>query len=120
MPTDAVANISTEANPYKVKEMGNEIGTCGDWEYTKVDRMFKIVSARLDQSPKFRDYLLATEGKKLIHPVDDKDWGQVNGKGANAMGLLLEALRSTIRTRYPPVDIQKHKGNSDVTSMTAS
>ncbi len=120
MPGDAITNISTEENPYRVKELGNEIGTCNDWQYTKVDRMFKIVSARLDQSPTFREYLLATEGKKLIHSVDDKDWGQIAGKGANAMGLLLEALRATIRTRFPSLAIQNKRDNADATARATA
>ncbi len=85
---------------FSVKELGKEISS-DDWEATKIDRMYRIVSVRAEQSTRFRHHLLATEGKRLLHSVDDAEWGIGSGAGMNALGHLFEKIRDSLRLRFP-------------------
>ncbi len=79
--------MATDPNPYNVKKVSKTAGKHG--EIKKLDKMYFMVEARLDQSASFRAKLLSTEGSPLVHTVDDIEWGVANGRGANAMGSLL-------------------------------
>ncbi len=95
MPQDRIEHVATNPEPYSVKELGKEVGS-EDWESTKIDRTYRIVCIRAEQSLRFRQHLVATEGKRLLHSVGNNEWGIGNGKGINALGSLLEKVRDTL------------------------
>ncbi len=97
---DETEQVETDPNPYNVKQVSKTAGKHPDWEVMKIDKMYSTVEARLDQSASFRAKLLSTEGSPLVHTVDDTEWGFADGRGANAMGRLLEVLRRVARIRY--------------------
>ena len=52
--------------------------------------MFEITDLKYHQCQQFRNYLLDTGDRELIHTVSDDYWGQGrNGKGLNTHGKVL-------------------------------
>ena len=60
--------------------------------------MYDIAIKRAQQTKKFRDALMETGPKKLIHNMEnDSTWGfGVDGTGQNLMGSTLERVRETL------------------------
>ncbi len=69
------------------------------WETTKVSVMEDIIRAKADQHHTFKNELLKTGNKKLVHNMErDPEWGfGRDGKGLNLMGKILEKIRSEIQ-----------------------
>ena len=96
LPSDKIEEVARESDPYKVKQLGNEIATDESWETTKLDTMHKLVVAKAQQCPDFAKYLLSTEGQSLVHTVSDQEWGYDGNRGLNTMGNLLEEIRNAL------------------------
>ena len=99
-PQEDIEYLTKEKNAYDVKTFSKKAKKDRDWEMVKLDKMYDIVIARLEQSTLFRAHLQASEGRNLLHTVDDRDWGVGEGTGANAMGRLLEIVRRVARAKY--------------------
>ena len=57
--------------------------------------MFEITDLKYHQCQQFRNYLLGTGDRELIHTVSDDYWGQGrNGKGLNTHGKVLRLCRT--------------------------
>ena len=71
-----------------------------EWHHDKVDKMTKIMEAKAEACHVFKDALLNTGNKTLVHNMeDDSEWGfGRDGKGKNLMGLILERVRHTLTT----------------------
>ena len=72
--------------------------TSKEWEEKKGPVMLDIAIHRAQQSPPYREALLATVGKKLIHNMEtDSSWGfGPDGKGKNLMGTTTEEVRERL------------------------
>ena len=97
-PKDKIKSIAEDTNPYNVKKMSNEIVTDEEWEAGKLDLMYKLVMTKSTQCGQFAKHLASTDGHSLIHDVTDPVWGHYSG-GVNAMGCLLEQIRTVITDR---------------------
>ncbi len=122
-PRDETKVLATEKKPYTVKELSHTAKNDPkkpEWELIKIDKMFPMVLSRGQQSYEFRAHLLATDGKRLIHDVSDTDWGLPHGNGVNAMGRILEHVRSVLRTLYTDsTQWTEHSGLSDMSILGA-
>ncbi len=70
------------------------------WDQMRFQIMEDITIARAKQCPGFRSELLKTKGEKLVHNMEsDSVWGfGEDGKGQNAMGVILMNVRSQIES----------------------
>ena len=70
-----------------------------DWEDIKINIMYEIVRAKFTQNRDLTDKLLATGDAYLIEGNNwgDRVWGQVNGVGANNLGIILMRVRDELR-----------------------
>lgn len=73
-----------------------------DWSRTKVDRMRRVLRAKFSQHEDLRKLLLSTGTARLVEAgrADNsvnREWGEVNGKGLNRLGVLLMELREELR-----------------------
>ena len=71
---------------------------CEEWEKNKGQEMYDIAKKRAEQSAEYREALIATGTKRIIHNMEtDAHWGfGSDGKGLNLMGTTLEKLRTAI------------------------
>ena len=69
------------------------------WHEIKVTKMRQIVQNKVNVCPEFKNALLNTGTKMLIHNMEeDPEWGfGRDGKGKNLMGKILESVRETAR-----------------------
>jgi ribA/ribD-fused uncharacterized protein len=73
-----------------------------NWSRIKFDRMREVLRAKFTQHEDLRRLLLSTDEKRLVeagrtdNPVN-RLWGEVNGKGANMLGVLLMEIRAELR-----------------------
>ncbi len=68
-----------------------------DWNDVRDDVMQKIVDAKFSQNPALKKRLLDTGERRIIEDSKDVHWGMKNGKGDNALGLILERARKRFR-----------------------
>ena len=106
-----VDDILSSKDSYKIKELANEL-VCDDiWEHSKTEEMFALIKARGEQSVDFRDYLLSTDDKPLLHNVGDPFWGKGTSEepGLNVMGNMLQSLRASMLVASDvPQDAKPH------------
>ena len=97
---DIALRILNARTPAQAKETSKKVRKCEQWHETKPNIMSEILKAKSQQCPNFKDALLKTGQKKLIHNIDtDSYWGcGPDLKGLNMMGTLLEELRMEIRS----------------------
>jgi len=71
------------------------------WHETKVDIMEQICLERAKQQPAFRNALLKTGDKELIHNMEDDDfWGfGPDGNGLHMQGIVLMAVREILQSQ---------------------
>jgi len=73
-----------------------------DWSRTKVDRMRRVLRAKFTQHEDLRKLLLSTGTARLVEAgrtdnAVNREWGEVNGRGLNRLGVLLMELREELR-----------------------
>lgn len=69
-----------------------------NWAQIKFDRMRAVLRAKFDQHADLRELLLSTGNARLVEAgtvnnAVNRLWGEVNGKGANMLGVMLMELR---------------------------
>jgi len=73
-----------------------------NWSRIKLARMREVLLAKFSQHEDLRKLLLSTGNARLIeagrtdNPVN-REWGEVNGKGLNKLGILLMEVREELR-----------------------
>mmetsp|Transcript_10876 Transcript_10876/g.20408 ORF Transcript_10876/g.20408 Transcript_10876/m.20408 type:complete len:229 (+) Transcript_10876:50-736(+) len=77
-----------------------------DWEYIKVNVMYRAVAAKYAQHPEFAEQLAATSGS-IRTGMSTADWQRMNR-------LILERIREELR----PVDQRNHKRLEALVSLT--
>jgi ribA/ribD-fused uncharacterized protein len=86
-----------------------------NWSRIKVDRMRQVLRAKFTQHEELRALLLSTGNARLVeagrtdNPVN-REWGEVNGKGGNRLGVLLMELRTELRTQQ--LTLAKPRGDA--------
>lgn len=86
--------LSTD-NPFKAKEIADEISASQEWLQVRESEMEKVARAKYSQCKEARDYLIDTKDKRLVEDTSDEFWARgKNGKGRNVMGHILESVRS--------------------------
>jgi predicted NAD-dependent protein-ADP-ribosyltransferase YbiA (DUF1768 family) len=71
----------------------------GDWEAYKDDVLAKGLLAKFQQHPGLARKLLGTGRARLVFDDADAHWGRGrDGRGRNAMGRALEAVRATLQS----------------------
>ena len=75
-----------------------------DWELVKDHPMRRAVLAKFEQHPDVRAILLATCDEPIVESAPgDRYWGcGADGSGKNMVGIILEEVRATLRTRAEP------------------
>lgn len=101
-----------------------------DWSRTKVDRMRQVLRAKFTQNEDLRVLLLSTGNARLVEAgrtdnAVNKEWGEVNGKGMNRLGVLLMELRSELREEShtqpkPQKHTKKHPASRRQNGLPAS
>ncbi len=77
-----------------------------NWSKIKYDRMRKVLREKFVQHADLREILLETGSARLVekartdNPVN-REWGEVNGKGKNMLGVLLMEVRQELRRERP-------------------
>lgn len=72
------------------------------WSKIKFDRMRGVLRAKFSQHPALQDLLLSTGNARLVEVgttdnAVNRQWGEVNGKGKNMLGVLLMEVRDELR-----------------------
>ena len=82
-------------SPSTAKFLGSKVTASTYWHETKVGLMEEIFLARAKQQLAFRQALLNTGNKELIHNIEGDDfWGfGTDGTGANMQGVILMSVR---------------------------
>lgn len=80
------------------------------WSKGRRDRMRRVVEAKFRQHEDLAEILLATGETRIVEAatVDNevnRRWGEVNGKGANWLGLILMDVRAALRVTRQPVSV---------------
>lgn len=73
-----------------------------NWSSIKFDRMRAVLMAKFSQHEDLRELLLSTGEARLVEAATVKnpvnlEWGEVNGKGKNMLGVLLMEVRAFLR-----------------------
>ncbi len=73
-----------------------------NWSSIKFDRMRAVLMAKFSQHEDLLELLLSTEDARLVETATVKnsvnlEWGEVNGKGKNMLGLLLMEVRTSLK-----------------------
>jgi ribA/ribD-fused uncharacterized protein len=72
-----------------------------NWSSVKFDRMRAVLRAKFTQHEDLKELLVSTGNARLVEvgkvdsPVN-REWGEVNGKGKNMLGVLLMELRAEL------------------------
>lgn len=95
------------SNPATIKQKGDKIPTCDNWERTKESVMKSIQLQKFSQNPKLKAKLLGTSGSSLLECTNSRFWGTGRflddegwkgpGKfpGKNVLGKILEEIRDS-------------------------
>jgi hypothetical protein len=73
-----------------------------NWSKIKFDRMRSVLLAKFSQHDDLRKILLDTGNARLVETATVKnsvnlEWGEVNGKGKNMLGVLLMEVRTLLQ-----------------------
>ena len=121
---DIAHNILQARTPAQAKAISKKVKKCEQWHEAKCSVMTDIVEAKAKQCSVFRDTLVSTKNKRLIHNIEtDSFWGCGSDfLGMNMLGLLLEELRTKLITARNENDITKCKDapQKDATPTYAS
>ncbi|XP_062603277.1 homeobox protein Hox-A3-like, partial [Saccostrea cucullata] len=90
-----LANQIQNAPTAKIsKQISKLVNTTSHWHSIKNKIMLKVLAIKFNQCAEFKNYLLSTNKRVLIHNVADSYWGTGwNGKGKNIQGKLLMQFR---------------------------
>ena len=100
-----------------------------NWSRIKVDRMHQVLRAKFTQHPELGALLLSTGNARLVEAgrtdnAVNREWGEVNGKGMNRLGVLLMELRTELRqqqlTAAKPRKDAKHPVNRRTNGLGAA
>ena len=94
------------ADPYGVRRLAKPLRTPA-WDAETI--LFQLMLCKFTQNEELKQVLLDTQGKRLLETTLDPYWGtgcdlysknidELNFKGTNTMGMLLERVRSDIIT----------------------
>jgi N-glycosidase YbiA len=67
-----------------------------NWNTLRDEIMQQIVDAKFSQCKRLKKLLLDTKDRRIIEDSTDPHWGMKNGKGDNALGLILERTRERL------------------------
>ena len=97
-----------------------------EWSRIKFDRMREILHAKFTQHDDLRMLLLSTGSARLVEAAKtdnavNREWGEVNGKGKNRLGILLMEVREELRkqTMSSASKDTKHGSTRRPSSMVA-
>lgn len=73
-----------------------------NWSEIKYERMREVLRAKFSQHADLRELLLSTRDARLIESSRsnngvNREWGEVNGKGRNMLGIILMQIRDELR-----------------------
>lgn len=88
---------SLEAN--KAKQYAKKIPLRNDWDYIKLDVMYKVVKAKFIQNWYLGEWLIQTNDSDLVEENSwgDTFWGTCNGIGENHLGNILKKIKYEIK-----------------------
>ena len=91
-----------------------------NWSRVKLDRMRQVLLAKFMQHEDLRMLLLSTGNARLVEAgrtdnAVNREWGEVNGKGMNKLGVLLMEVREEIRGKQ----FKLAKGNKNAKQVAA-
>ena len=105
----------------EAKKLSKFIKSSQNWFRIKLQIMFEITDLKYHQCLKFRNYLLGTGDRELIHTVSDDYWGQGrNGKGWNTHGKVLKLCRKGLITSSKASPVSQSVSKSVVSSKSKS
>jgi ribA/ribD-fused uncharacterized protein len=94
-----------------------------NWAQIKFDRMRAVLRAKFEQHADLRELLLSTGQSRLVEAgtvnnAVNRLWGEVDGKGANMLGIMLMEVRAELaESAAPPPRVrQSKKATSSVRS----
>ena len=92
---ELAGQIKTAKSPKKAKGLGGKVNKflVGDHLAMRVRIVERVIKARLEQNPMFRQELKETGEKMIEHNVPDNFWGIVDGRGLNIYGKVLMQYR---------------------------
>lgn len=101
---DVAHKIFTAQTPAQAKRISRAVRKSEQWHESKSSIMSEILLAKSKQCVAFREALLKTRNKRLIHNIDtDSFWGcGPDFMGVNMMGTLLEELRDSLNAKKEP------------------
>lgn len=80
------------------------INVSSEWDATKEDVMEDVLQVKAMQCKEFRDRLLSTGSRLLVHDLPDPFWGWGrDGSGRNTMGRALQKVRADLEERSSSV-----------------
>ncbi len=97
----------------EAKDIGDKIDVRNThWDLIKENVMYEIVQLKCQQCPEFKHMLIASAGKELVEQTNNRFWAEgPDGKGKNALGKLLMALRDRVISEK---DSQRSRGGNPV------
>ena len=92
-------NKFTRLSSAKARAKGRNLPENEEFEYDKVNILYKIVLAKFKQNEDLKKKLLDTGDAELINnnTFRDEVYGVYNGKGMNILGKTLELVRSLLK-----------------------
>ena len=130
---DLAEEVTKAKSPHEAKRIASKINPIpANWHVIKDDVMKKILTAKCQQSVKFRRVLLHTGDKIIIEARPDMHWGSglsynltLTSKpafhpGNNQLGKILMSLRSDLKQQVMKVAPTSNVLQSKVTTDTSS
>lgn len=95
----SIMNKFTRLSSAKARAKGRNLPENEEFEYDKVNILYKIVLAKFKQNEDLKRKLLDTGDAELINnnTFRDEIYGVYNGKGMNILGKTLELVRSILK-----------------------
>jgi ribA/ribD-fused uncharacterized protein len=92
--------VMAAPTPGQAKRRGRSVQLRSDWERKKLDIMRALDFQKFSRDETAKGKLLATGDQELIegNTWNDTFWGVCNGKGKNALGVILMAVREELAT----------------------
>ena len=88
--------VFTAATAWECKILSHRIATSRHWFYIKKGIMTNLLLLKFQQVPPFKQFLLETTNRPLLHNVGNSWWGTgLDGTGLNTQGVLLMQLRDS-------------------------
>ena len=99
----------------EAKRLGDDISTDQQWWDIRQSVMMEVIRQKAKQCHEFRNTLLASQGNVLVEDTGHEFWGRgKHGDGQNKLGILLQALRSSMPALDSPKrDSQRRPHQND-------